>query len=89
MPLLPRRIRRLELGAYGTSVLRPPLHKFLATRTVSNFKKKHDHHLREIRAFIEVFTRLLSPYACQYIFFISFISFSDIILVSQVQVEVE
>ena len=32
IPLPPRRrLRRLELGAYGALLLRPPLHKFLAT----------------------------------------------------------
>jgi len=31
IPLPARRLRRLELGAYGASVLRPPQHKILAT----------------------------------------------------------
>jgi len=31
IPLPARRLRSLELGAYGASVLRPPQHKILAT----------------------------------------------------------
>ena len=31
IPLPARRLRRLELGAYGASVLRPPQHKILVT----------------------------------------------------------
>jgi len=31
IPLRARRLRRLELGAYGASVLRPPQHKIMAT----------------------------------------------------------
>ena len=31
IPFATRRLRRLELGAYGASVLRPPQHKILAT----------------------------------------------------------
>ena len=31
IPLPGRRLRRLELGVYGASVLRPPQHKILAT----------------------------------------------------------
>jgi len=31
IPLPARRLRRLELGAFGASVLRPPQHKILAT----------------------------------------------------------
>ena len=34
IPFLARRLRRLELGAYGASVLRPPQHKILATPVV-------------------------------------------------------
>ena len=35
IPLPARRLRRLELGAYGPSVLRPPQHKILATPVAS------------------------------------------------------
>jgi len=48
IPLPARRLRRLELSAYGPSVLRPPQHKILATSVSEDLRAVS--HSRELLA---------------------------------------